>query len=162
MAQRTIRTEGDRILTKPARTVEKITEKEIQLLDDMLETMYAAQGVGLAAPQVGVLRRIAVIDVGEGPIELINPEIVGEEGEQTGDEGCLSVPGMVGTVTRPLKVKVTATGRDGEPFTIEGEGLLARALCHEIDHLYGRLYTTIAQGPLRSAEAAVDEEEEEE
>ncbi len=162
MAQRTIRTEGDRILTKPARTVEKITEKEIQLLDDMLETMYAAQGVGLAAPQVGVLRRIAVIDVGEGPIELINPEIVGEEGEQTGDEGCLSVPGMVGTVTRPLKVKVTATGRDGEPFTVEGEGLLARALCHEIDHLYGRLYTMIAQGPLRSAEAAADEEEEEE
>ena len=94
----------------------------------------------------------AVIDVGEGPIELINPEIVGEEGEQTGDEGCLSVPGMVGTVTRPLKVKVTATGRDGEPFTVEGEGLLARALCHEIDHLDGHMYTEKVTGELRNAE----------
>ena len=107
----------------------------------MVETMYNADGVGLAAPQVGVLRRVVVIDIGEGVIELINPELIETEGEQIGPEGCLSVPGVTGEVERPLKVKVKALNRKGEEFIIEGEGLLARALCHEIDHLDGIIFT---------------------
>ena len=113
------------------------------LLRDMKETMNKADGVGLAAPQVGILRRVIVIDVGDGPIELVNPEIIEAEGEQAGAEGCLSIPGRTGYVVRPNKVKVKAQDRNGKPFEIEGEGLLARALCHEIDHLDGRLYIDV-------------------
>ena len=109
----------------------------------MKETMNKADGVGLAAPQVGILRRVVVIDVGDGPIELVNPEIIEAEGEQAGAEGCLSIPGRTGYVVRPNKVKVKAQDRNGKPFEIEGEGLLARALCHEIDHLDGRLYIDV-------------------
>ncbi len=160
MALRTIRQEGDRILGKSCRTVEKLTEKEQALIDDMLETMYEANGVGLAAPQVGILKRIVVIDIGEGPIILINPVIRESDGEQTGDEGCLSVPGMVGTVTRPNHVVVDALDREMQPVTYEGTELLARAFCHEIDHLNGHLFTEIAQGPLREMSAATEPEEE--
>jgi len=141
MALRQIRTDGDEILRKKAKKVEQITPSIITLLEDMVETMYNADGVGLAAPQVGVLRRIVVIDIGEGVIELINPELIETEGEQIGPEGCLSVPGVTGEVERPLKVKVKALNRKGEEFIIEGEGLLARALCHEIDHLDGIIFT---------------------
>ena len=159
MAKRTIRTEGDRILSKECRPVKAITPKEKELIEDMLETMYAEKGVGLAAPQVGVLRQIVVIDVGEGPIVLVNPEIVSEEGEQTGDEGCLSVPGKVATVTRPMRVAVEAMDAEMQPIRVEGEELLARAICHELDHLKGRLYTEIADGPIRDVEYDEDEEE---
>lgn len=141
MALRQIRTDGDEILRKKAKKVEQITPSIITLLEDMVETMYNADGVGLAAPQVGVLRRVVVIDIGEGVIELINPELIETEGEQIGPEGCLSVPGVTGEVERPLKVKVKALNRKGEEFIIEGEGLLARALCHEIDHLDGIIFT---------------------
>lgn len=140
MAIRNIVKYGDEILEKKCRRVEKIDERIKILLDDMLETLYKADGVGLAAPQVGVLKRIAVIDIGEGPIILINPEIVSEEGSQTGNEGCLSYPGKYGEVTRPMKVTVKAEDGDGSLRTIEGEGLLARALCHEIDHLDGHMF----------------------
>ncbi|HQD51243.1 MAG TPA: peptide deformylase [Defluviitaleaceae bacterium] len=141
MALRQIRTDGDEILRKKAKKVEQITPSIITLLEDMVETMYNADGVGLAAPQVGVLRRVVVIDIGEGVIELINPELIETEGEQIGPEGCLSVPGVTGEVERPLKVKVKALNRKGEEFIIEGEGLLARVLCHEIDHLDGIIFT---------------------
>lgn len=141
MALRQIRTDGDEILRKKAKKVEQITPSIITLLEDMVETMYNADGVGLAAPQVGVLRRVVVIDIGEGVIELINPELIETEGEQIGPEGCLSVPGVTGEVERPLKVKVKALNRKGEEFIIEGEGLFARALCHEIDHLDGIIFT---------------------
>ena len=161
MALRTIRIEGDRILSKPCREVKEITERETALIEDMKETMYASMGVGLAAPQVGILKCIAVVDVGEGPIELINPVIRKTDGEQTGEEGCLSVPGKVGTVTRPEHVVVDAVDRDMQPVTYEAEGLLARAMCHEIDHLHGVLYTSIAQGPLRDTRDDDDAEEEE-
>ncbi|HZJ82421.1 MAG TPA: peptide deformylase [Clostridia bacterium] len=137
----------DDVLRKKARPVDKINERILTLLDDMAETMYDADGVGLAAPQVGVLRRVIVMDIreeGEGEskelIELINPEIVEQEGEQIGAEGCLSVPGLTGQVERPLKVLVTGLNRQGEEVKIEGSELLARALCHEIDHLDGILY----------------------
>ena len=141
MAKLTIVKEGDETLRKVCRPVEKITLRTKMLLDDMLETMRKADGVGLAAPQVGVLRRIVVIEVEEGEVlELINPEIVEMSGEVAGVEGCLSVPDEVGIVKRPNIVTVQATDRNGEPFTIRGEGLLARAFCHEIDHLDGILY----------------------
>ncbi len=141
MALREIRTNDDEILRKKSKKVENITPTIITLLEDMAETMYEAEGVGLAAPQVGILRRVVVIDVGDGIIELINPEIIETDGEQTGPEGCLSVPGVTGEVERPLIVKVKALNRNGEEFIIEGEGLLARALCHEIDHLDGIIFT---------------------
>lgn len=144
MALRKIRIDGDEILRKVSRHVDEITPKIQYLVEDMIETMEHANGVGLAAPQIGVLKRIVVIDVGEGPIVMINPEIVNEEGLQEGIEGCLSVPGKSGTVTRPFKVKAKATNEKGEEFTIEGEELLARAICHELDHLDGKLYTDIA------------------
>ncbi len=128
-------------LRKKSREVTEITPRIITLLDDMAETMYAANGVGLAAPQVGVLRRVVVIDIGEGLIELINPRIVYAKGEVTTSEGCLSVPGVSGQVTRPEKVICRAMNRNGEEFEITGEGLLARALCHETDHLDGGIYT---------------------
>ena len=132
--------EGDDVLRKVCRPVEKFDEKLHLLLDDMYETMLSADGVGLAAPQIGILRRIAVIDVGEGKIELINPEIIKTSGEQTGDEGCLSSPGVFGKVTRPMNVTVKARDRFGKDFEISGKELLARAFCHEIDHLDGVLF----------------------
>jgi len=144
MALRKIRIDGDEILRKVSRHVDEITPKIKFLVEDMIETMEYASGVGLAAPQVGVLKRIVVIDVGEGPIVMINPEIISEEGIQEGIEGCLSVPGKSGTVTRPFKVSAKALNENGEEFTIEGEELLARAICHELDHLEGKLYTDIA------------------
>lgn len=160
MALRTIRTQGDPILNKKCRNVEEMTPRLQDLITDMLETMYEAYGVGLAAPQVGVLKRIVVIDVGDGPIILINPLIIESSGEQTGDEGCLSVPGMAGTVTRPNYVKVRALNENMEEFEIEGEELLARAFCHELDHLDGQMYTDLVQGELHSAVYEDDEEEE--
>lgn len=140
MAIRNIVTYGDDVLRKVCRTQLNFDERLHEILDDMAETMYAAEGVGLAAPQVGILRRYCVIDVGDGIIELINPVITKTSGSQTGEEGCLSLPNRSATVTRPNKVTVTAQDRNGKKFTVTGEGLLARALCHEIDHLDGVLY----------------------
>lgn len=140
MAIRNIRKIGDEVLTKKCREVTVVDDKICQLLDDMIETMNDANGVGLAAPQVGILKRIVVIDVGDGAIELINPEITAMGGEQEVVEGCLSVPGRYGKVIRPSKVAVQAMDRNGDYYEIMGEGLLAQALCHEIDHLDGTLY----------------------
>ncbi|HJA12008.1 MAG TPA: peptide deformylase [Candidatus Mediterraneibacter merdipullorum] len=140
MAIRQIREMGDDILEKQCKAVPKMTLRTKILIGDMLETMYEYHGVGLAAPQVGVLKQIVVIDVGEGPIVLINPEIIEASGEQTGEEGCLSVPGKWGIVTRPEHVKVRALDQEMNQVELEGEGLLARAFCHEIDHLFGELY----------------------
>ena len=140
MAIREIREKGDEILYKKCKTVVKFDEKLHILLDDMYETMQSRDGVGLAAPQVGILKRAVVIDIGDGKIELINPEIVEESGEQTGSEGCLSVPGVFGEVTRPNVVTVKAQDRDGKWFKITGQELLARAFCHEIEHLDGKLF----------------------
>ena len=137
---------GDETLRKVCRPVDKITPRILTLLDDMIETMRAADGCGLAAPQVGVLRRVVVVEVEEGkPIELINPKIIAYSGEQVGSEGCLSVPGKSGTVTRPMHVTVRAMNRQGETFDITGSELLARAFCHELDHLDGKLYIDIAK-----------------
>ena len=157
MALRTIRVQGDSVLTKKSRTVDKMTPRIGELITDMLDTMYDAMSVGLAAPQVGILKRIVVIDVGEGPIVLINPEILETSGEQTGDEGCLSVPGMAGQVTRPNYVKVKALDVNMEEQIYEGEGLLARAFCHEIDHLDGKMYTELVEGELHKV--TYDEED---
>lgn len=157
MALRTIRVQGDSVLTKKSRTVDKMTPRIGELITDMLDTMYDAMGVGLAAPQVGILKRIVVIDVGEGPIVLINPEILETCGEQTGDEGCLSVPGMAGQVTRPNYVKVKALDVNMNEQIYEGEGLLARAFCHEIDHLDGKMYTELVEGELHKV--TYDEED---
>lgn len=140
MAIRLIRKQGEDILRKECRTVEKVNQNILTLLDDMAETMYDANGVGLAAPQVGVLKKIVVIDAGEGLIELINPEIIQQEGKKIDVEGCLSIPGKYGEVERPAKVTVRALNRKGETFVVEGTGLLATALCHEIDHLSGTLF----------------------
>ena len=140
MAIREIREKGDEILYKKCKAVVKFDEKLHILLDDMYETMQSRDGVGLSAPQVGILKRAVVIDVGDGKIELINPEIVEESGEQTGSEGCLSVPGVFGEVTRPNVVTVKAQDRDGKWFKITGKELLARAFCHEIEHLDGKLF----------------------
>lgn len=159
MALRTIRVEGDPVLTKKSRPVEEMTPKISELITDMLDTMYDAMGVGLAAPQVGILKRIVVIDVGEGPIVLINPEILETSGEQTGDEGCLSVPGMAGQVTRPNYVKVKALDVNMEEVVYEGEELLARAFCHEIDHLDGKMYTALVEGELHKVTYDYDEED---
>lgn len=137
MAVREIVKDGDPCLTKVCRPVEKFDEKLAMLLDDMYETMQLADGVGLAAPQVGILRRICVIDIGEGRIELINPKIVKKKGRQKEVEGCLSFPGLYGYTDRPKAVTVEALDRHGKPFTVSGEDLLARAFCHEIDHLDG-------------------------
>ena len=157
MALRTIRVEGDPVLTKISRPVDKMTPRIGDLITDMLDTMYEAMGVGLAAPQVGILKRVVVIDVGDGPIILINPEIIEKSGEQTGDEGCLSVPGMSGQVTRPDYVKVKALNEDMEEVVYEGEGLLARAFCHELDHLDGHMYTELVEGELHRV--SYDEED---
>ncbi len=160
MALRTIRIIGDEILTKKAKLVTEMTPKLEELIEDMLDTMYEANGVGLAAPQVGVLKRIVVIDVseeGDEPIILINPEILETSGEQTGGEGCLSVPGKNGQVTRPNYAKVKALDEGMEEIFVEGEGLLARALLHEIDHLDGHLYVEKVEGPLYDNEAEEQE-----
>lgn len=157
MALREIRLLGDEILTKPCKEVTKMTIRNKILINDMLDTMYEEGGVGLAAPQVGILKQIVVIDIGDGPIVLINPKIVEESGEQTGDEGCLSVPGKAGTVTRPYYVKVRAQNEDMEEIEIEGEELLARAICHEVDHLEGRMYVELVEGELHDVEYGEEE-----
>jgi peptide deformylase len=141
MAIRNIRTDDDIILRKKSRKVEDITDRIKVLVQDMLETMYAADGIGLAAPQVGILKRVVVINVGNGPLVLINPEIIESQGCLVDVEGCLSLPGRQGQVERPAKVKVKALNLDGEEFILEGEDLLARAICHETDHLEGILFT---------------------
>ena len=160
MAIREVREIGDEILGKQCKEVKKMTIRTKILIGDMLDTMYEKMGVGLAAPQVGILKQIVVIDVGEGPIVLINPEIIETSGEQTGEEGCLSVPGKWGIVTRPNYVKVRALNEEMEEFEIEGEGLLARAFCHEIDHLDGKMYTRLVEGELHHV--SYDNEEDEE
>lgn len=141
MATRKIRIDGDSILRKICKPVTEMTPRLSKLIDDMFDTMYEANGVGLAAPQVGIVKRIVVIDIGDkNPLTLINPEIIETSGEQTGDEGCLSLPGKVGQVTRPMRVVCKALDRDMNEITVTGEGLLARAICHEADHLEGILY----------------------
>ena len=148
MALRTIRIQGDPVLTKKCREITEMTPKIKELIDDMLDTMYEANGVGLAGPQVGVLKRIVVIDIGEGPVVMINPVILEKSGEQTGDEGCLSLPGKAGYFTRPNYVKARAFDENMEEYEIEGTELMARAICHELDHLDGHMYTEIVEGPL--------------
>ena len=148
MALRTIRIQGDPVLTKKCREITEMTPKIKELIDDMLDTMYEANGVGLAGPQVGVLKRIVVIDIGEGPVVMINPVILEKSGEQTGDEGCLSLTGKAGTVTIPNYVKAHAFDENMEEYEIEGTELMARAICHELDHLDGHMYTEIVEGPL--------------
>lgn len=149
MAIRTIRKFGDSVLNKISKEVTEVTPRIQDLIDDMFETMYETGGVGLAAPQVGILKRIVVIDTtGEDPILLINPRIVETSGEQTGNEGCLSLPGKSGVVTRPNYVKVVAQNENMETIELEGTELLARAFCHEIDHLDGHLYTEKVEGEL--------------
>lgn len=148
MAIRKIREMGDEVLNQMCKEVKAITPRTMDLIEDMIDTMYEACGVGLAAPQVGVLKRIVVIDVGDGPILMINPRIIETSGEQTGSEGCLSVPGRNGMVTRPNYVKAIAYDEKLEPFEIEGTELLARAICHELDHLDGKLYVDLVEGEL--------------
>lgn len=157
MAIREVREIGDEILTKKCKEVTKMTLRTRVLIEDMLDTMYEKFGVGLAAPQVGVLKNIVVIDVGDGPIVLVNPKIIEADGEQTGEEGCLSVPGKWGIVTRPDHVKVRALNEEMEEFEIEGEGLLARAFCHEIDHLSGDLYVNKVEDGLHDVETGEEE-----
>ena len=149
MAIRKIRVDGDDVLRKVCKPVEEMTPRIQTLIEDMYDTLYEANGVGLAAPQVGILKRIVVIDIGDGETyTLINPEIIEADGEQTGDEGCLSLPGLQGTVTRPNHVVCKALNENMEPYTIEGEELLARAICHELDHLDGILYKDKVEGSL--------------
>jgi len=166
MAIRTIREQGEACLAKICKPVKEMNDRTKELIEDMLDTMYEAEGVGLAAPQVGILKRIAVIDCGEdymdGPLVLINPKVVETSGEQTDYEGCLSFPGRLGKVTRPNYAKVTAFDENMEEYEVEGEGLLARALLHEIDHLDGHMYTEFVEGPILTSEefAQMNEEEE--
>lgn len=158
MAIRNIREIGEEILTKKCKEVTEMTDRTRYLIEDMLDTLYEANGVRLAAPQVGVLKRIAVIDVtGEDPYILINPRILETGGEQTGSEGCLSVPGKAGIVTRPNYVKVAALDVDMKPFELEGTELLARAICHELDHLDGHLYVEKVEGELTDVIAAEED-----
>ena len=162
MAIRNLREDGDEVLRKVCKPVEVMTERLSTLIDDMFETMYEANGVGLAAPQVGVLRRIVVIDVmDDNPLVLVNPEIIEKDGEQIGPEGCLSLPGLQGDVARPEHVVCKALDRDMKEITVEGEGLLARAICHELDHLDGILYKDLAIDGLYKVEPIDPEEEEE-
>ena len=162
MAVREIREIGDPILEKTCKEVKEVSERTLELIDDMFETMYEANGVGLAAPQVGILKRIVVIDTtGEDPILMINPRIVETSGEQTGYEGCLSVPGKSGIVTRPNYVKAMAYNENMEPFTIEGTELMARAICHELEHLDGHLYTERVEGELVNVETENGNDDEE-
>lgn len=162
MALRKIREIGDPILNKTCKEVKEVTDRTKDLIDDMFETMYEAQGVGLAAPQVGILKRIVVIDCGDDPLLLINPEVLETSGEQTGQEGCLSVPGKAGIVTRPNYAKVKAYNEDMEEFIVEGEELLARAFLHEIDHLDGHLYVEKVEGDLMDVVPDDEDEMEEE
>ena len=162
MAIRNIREYGDEVLTKTCKEVKEMTPRIRELIEDMLETMYDANGVGLAAPQVGILKRVVVIDVieeGTEPYILINPRIVESSGEQTGQEGCLSLPGKSGQVTRPNYVKVVALDVNMKPIEVEGQELLARALCHELDHLDGHMYVEKVEGELyNTAPPAPDED----
>ena len=159
MAIRKIRQLGDDILRKKCREVEEMTPRLRQLVEDMYDTMYEAEGVGLAAPQVGILKRIVVIDVtGEDPLLLINPKLIETSGEQTGYEGCLSVPGKQGNVTRPNYAKIIAYDENLNPFELEGTELLARAICHELDHLDGHLYVERVEGPLVNTEDLEEEQ----
>ena len=161
MAVRQIRVIGDEILTKKCKPVKEMTKRTEDLIEDMFETMYQADGVGLAAPQVGILKRVVAIDVGDGnQYVLINPEIIEQSGEQTGYEGCLSVPGKTGIVTRPNHVKVRALDAEMNPFELEGEELLARAICHECAHLDGQLYVELVEGELMDVEPAEESTEE--
>ena len=161
MAVRQIRVIGDEILTKKCKPVKEMTKRTKDLIEDMFETMYQADGVGLAAPQVGILKRVVAIDVGDGnQYVLINPEIIEQSGEQTGYEGCLSVPGKTGIVTRPNYVKVRALDAEMNPFELEGEELLARAICHECAHLDGQLYVELVEGELMDVEAPEESTEE--
>ena len=160
MALRNIREIGDPVLNKTCKAVKEMTDRTRELIDDMFDTMYEAEGVGLAAPQVGILKRITVIDVtGEDPLLLINPKILETSGEQDGYEGCLSVPGKSGKVIRPNYVKALAYDENMQPFEIEGTELLARAICHEVDHLNGCLYVEKVHGPLVNTEDLRDDEE---
>ena len=162
MAIRKVRVIGDEILTKTCKPVKEMTPRIAELIDVMFETMYEENGVGLAASQVGVLRQIVTIDVDDGnQYVLINPEILETSGQQTGYEGCLSVPGKTGVVTRPDHVKVRALNEKMEPYELEGNGLLARAICHECDHLKGKLYVTLVEGELEDVDAPDEEESEE-
>ena len=159
MALRNIVNEKEARLRKVSRPVEKFDERLWTLLDDMAETMYHADGVGIAGVQVGVLRRVFVVDIGEGLTEFVNPVITAQSGEQDGLEGCLSSPGEYGMVVRPEKVTVTAFDRDGKPFTLEAEGFMARAVCHEYDHLDGRIFKDITHHMLSEEELRrLDEE----
>ena len=163
MAIRTIREYGDEVLTRVCKDVKEITPRISELIDDMFETMYEANGVGLAAPQVGILKRLVVIDTtGEDPHVLINPQILKTDGEQTGYEGCLSLPGKSGVVTRPNYVKVRAYDRNLEVYELEGTELLARAICHELDHLDGHMYVDMVEGELVNNEDLMREEDQEE
>ncbi len=159
MAIRQVRTIGDEILTKECKPVREMTEHTRELIEDMFETMYENNGCGLAAPQVGIRRQIVVIDVDDGnQYVLINPEIIETDGSQTGPEGCLSVPGKSGQVTRPERVKVKAFNENMEEYVLEGTELLARCICHECDHLKGRLYTELVEGDLVDVNAGEEEE----
>lgn len=159
MATRKIRLDGDDVLRKVCKSIEKMTPRLQTLIDDMYETMYEANGVGLAAPQVGILKRIVVIDIGDdNAYTLINPKIIEADGEQTGEEGCLSLPGLQGTVTRPNHVICEAYDEDMQLRQIEGEGLLARAICHELDHLDGILYKDKVEDGLYKVEPVEPEE----
>ncbi|MBQ4529463.1 MAG: peptide deformylase [Lachnospiraceae bacterium] len=159
MALRNVRVIGDDVLRKKCREVKELKERDRILIDDMFDTMYEENGVGLAAPQVGVLKRIVVIDTGDNPLVLINPVILETSGEQTGDEGCLSLPGKSGKVTRPNYVKVKALDENMEEFELEATELLARAVCHECDHLDGVLYVDKVEGELNTVEYDDGEEE---
>ena len=162
MALRKIREIGDPVLTKVCKEVKEVTPRIRELIDDMYETLYDANGVGLAAPQVGILKRIVVIDTtGEDPVLLINPVIMETSGEQEGYEGCLSVPGKTGHVTRPNYVRVKAYDENMQPFELEGSELMARAICHELDHLDGHLYVEKVEGDLLNTEDLREEDEEE-
>lgn len=158
MALRKVRVMGDDVLRKKCKEVKQINERTRVLIDDMFDTMYEENGVGLAAPQVGVLKRIVVIDVGDEPLVFVNPVIIETSGEQTGDEGCLSLPGKSGVVTRPNYVKVRAFDEEMNEFELEGTELLARAICHECDHLDGILYVDKVEGDLKTVQYDEDDE----
>ena len=152
MALRQIRVAGDPVLTKTCREITEVTPKIRQLIDDMFETMCEANGVGLAGPQVGILKRIVTIDTGEGALVMINPKIIESSGSQTGEEGCLSLPGKSGVVTRPSHVKARAFDEEMQEYESEADDLLARAICHELDHLDGHMYTELVEGELHDVQ----------
>lgn len=158
MALRNIRQMGDEVLEKKCREIKEITPRIRELIEDMKETMYDANGVGLAAPQVGVLKRLVVIDIGDGPLVLINPRLMETSGTQTGEEACLSLPGKSGVVTRPMHVKIEAWNENMERVELEGEELLARAFCHEIEHLDGHMFVEKVEGELHDIVYEEDEE----